>query len=200
MSMTYSSLKASVADYLHRTDLTTPIIQFVENARLRIGGDLRGAANFTTATVTSFSNGLAALPVNLGKLVSVTDSDGFNLQPMSLDLVQNWSSGVYAVAGTDLYVPDAGSATVITLAYYAIPDPLVNAGDVSVPMLEYPQIWLYACLAEGAMYCNDFEAAGQWNGAYQELILQANRAGYEARFAAPAISSDQVNIQTMAVL
>jgi hypothetical protein len=200
MSMNYGTLKTAVAGYLHRTDLTTQIPDFVDQARLRIGADLRALPNWTTGTVTSFSASLAALPANLSRLVSVTDSSGNPLMPLPLDIAGQYTGGVYAVAGSDLYVPGAGSSTIIALAYYSIPAALVNNADVSVPMLEYPNLWLYASVMEGALYVQDYELADRMGQLYKALTLDANRAGDEARFAAPAMVADQPMIQGMAAL
>ena len=200
MSMTNGSLKTAVAGYLHRSDLTTQIPDFVDQARLRIGADFRGLANFTTGTVTAFSSELKALPANMGRLVSVRDSSGNPLLPMPVDIVGQYTGGVYAVSGLDIWVPGAGSATVITLGYYSIPAALVNAGDVSVPMLEYPNLWLYASVMEAALYVQDYELTDRMGQLYKALIDDANRAGNESRFAAPAMVADQPMIQGMAVL
>jgi len=199
--MNYGTLKTSIANYLHRTDLTAVIPDFIDQARVRIGGDFRGLANFTVGTVTGFTAGLTALPTNLGKLAGVRDSAGSALNFQPLDQVVQWSTGVYSVSGSNLYVPTAGSATVVTLAYYAIPTALVNAGDVSVPMVQYPQIWLFASLVEAALYIRDLELVAAMNEAYELMIANANRAGNEARFGpAPAVIGDQLQYQSISTL
>lgn len=197
--MNYGTLKTSVANYLHRTDLTAIIPDFIDQARTRLGADLRALANLTTGTVTSFSSSRTALPTNLAKLIGVTLAD-VPLLEVQPDQVFNYSGGVYAVDGQDLVVPGAGSSTSVLLHYYSVPAALVNNGDVSVPMVQFPQLWIYAAVAEGALYCQDYELAGVMNAAYAELIRIANRSGDEARQVAPVMVSDQPMIQSMAQL
>jgi hypothetical protein len=201
MSMNYGTLKTTVAGNLHRTDLSVVILDFIDQARLRIGGDLRSRANYATGSVTSFSAGLSAVPTNVGKLVSVSQ-DNVPLRwvpPEQIDLYPN--GGVWSEIGADLKVPGAGATTVVVITFFAIPLPLVNNADVSVPMLQYPQLWIYAATAEGAMYIQDFEQAASMNAAYEEVIRNANRSGDEVRFgAAPAMQTDQPFNQGMAQL
>jgi hypothetical protein len=198
--MNYGTLKTDVAGYLHRTDLTTPIIGFIDKARVRIGGELRAIANYVSASVTSFSVGLSALPTNLSDLVSVTQDDRPLLYILPGEVRRFSHGGVYSIEGGDLLVPDATATTVINLTYFAIPDPLVNDADVGIAMLEWPQLWTFAAVAEGALYVQNMELAAVMNEAYGQMLRTANMAGDRARFGpAPAISSDQFSLQGMAV-
>lgn len=189
--MNYTTLKADVAAYLHRTDLTTQIPDFIEHARVRLGLELRALCNQTNGTVTSFSNGRSSLPTNFGAAISVW-LDTKRLQYVPPDMIPLASSGVYSIDGGDLLVPEAGSSTSVSLSYWAIPAALVNGTDVSEGMAELPQIWRYAAVREGAIYVQDWELAGQMDSAYRQELQIANRAGRDARFPKGPAMNDQV--------
>lgn len=197
--MNYGTLKASVAGYIHRTDLTAQIPDFIDQARVRIGAMLRSQANFTRGTVTGFTSSRTALPANLAALVAVKLADEPLLEVSTGD-VMNYPGGVYSVDGIDLVVPGAGTATSVALSYYTIPTALVNDADVSVPMLEFPQLWLYAAVAEAALYTQDYQLVEQMNDAFNGTLAVANESGHEARMVAPAMASDQPSNQSMSRL
>lgn len=188
--MNYTTLQADVASWIHRTDLTTPIPKFIDQARLRIGRELRGLCNFTTGTVTSFASELTALPTNLAALAGVMDSDGLPLEEVSVgEAGIGYTGGVYAVAGSDLWVPGAGATDVVTLTYWTIPAALSSGTDVSEGMNELPDLWRYASVAEAARYTQDWELADRMDAAYIEALRGANNACSRARFVAPSVQN-----------
>lgn len=198
--MNFGTLKTSVAAYLHRTDLTALLPDFIDQARVRIGGDLRALSNHVTGTVTSFSVGRAALPTNWGQPVSVS-LDGNPLAFMPVEQIGNYSRGVYTIDGGDLVVPEAGSTTSVDVTYYSISPVFVLDADVGVGMLEYPSIWLFASCAEAALYVQEYQLADTMNNAYMLMLATANRAGNDALFGPGAATvNDQPSIQGMAVL
>ena len=63
MSITnYSGLKASIANWLNRTDLTSEIPDFIELAENRIFHDVRVPTNEKTVLLTLSSDGYATIP------------------------------------------------------------------------------------------------------------------------------------------
>lgn len=197
MSMTFGTLKSDVAAYLHRTDLTTPIADFCDKARIRIGADLRAQANYQTGTVTSFASGLSALPSNYAAMVAVTASDGTPytfLPPPEVDYNHD-SEYVYSVLGTDLFIPNAGSTTTVNIYYYTVPAALVNNSDVVDAMVEWPSLWVYAATREGAIYCHDWDLAAQMDQLYEKELEKANSQGRDARYGpAPAVVDSGRNL------
>lgn len=187
--MNYSTLQTDVAAYLHRSDLTARLPQFIDQARVRIGRDMRSTANQKAATVTGFSSGRAAMPDNASILIAVW-LDDYELQWVSQTQVAGASSGVYSVDGGDLIVPGADSTTAVSISYWAIPAPLVNPTDVSEGMNEQPDVWRFASVEEGAIFLQDWELAGQMRGLYTEAVRGANKAGRDLRFGKGVAMSD----------
>jgi hypothetical protein len=176
--MNYTALQASVAGYLHRTDMTTVIQDCINQARFRIGGDLRSLANHVVGTVTSFSGGLASLPTNYSAMTSVTVDE----VPLQWVPPQEWEFNVgnlihYSIIGDDLAVDGAGSTTVVDITYFAIPAVLSAGADVSFGMNEWPNLWIFAATAEAAVYAHDLDLLATIEAAYQSILATANAAG-----------------------
>ena len=173
--MNYGQLKSQVAARLHRTDLTSVIPEFIEAARVRLGADLRSLCNFTTGNLTSFVDGLTALPANLAAIMTVRDATG---RPLSYihpaEVEYNQGDYVYSVQGNDLLVPDAGATDVYTMTYWTVPAALVNDADISEGMAEWPSLWQYATLIEAALYLHDWDLYDRMVDAYQGTLASAN--------------------------
>lgn len=197
--MNYGTLKTNIAAYIHRSDLTAQLPIFVDQARVRIGGELRSQANFLRGTVTSFSSERTALPANLSKLVAVVLA-GDPLVEATASEIGQYRGGVYAVDGIDLVVPGASTATTVHLSYYAIPAALINDADVALGMNEWPSLWQYAGNVEAALYCEDYEKVEVMNEVYRAMLMIANNSGHESRMVAPRMQSDQPMNQSMARL
>lgn len=182
--MNYTNLQSQALALTKRSDQSGSIIQqMIEQARIRIGADLKSLANYVVGTVTSFTDGLSALPSNYSSMVSVVDSDGIPLQFMPPgELEFNHGQFVYTVYGSDLFIPDASSTDTYTISYYAIPAALSAGADVSYGMDEHPTLWLYAVATESLRYAWEFEAAAAMEGAYLAALEAANRQGNRARF------------------
>jgi len=191
--MNYSTLQSTVAGYLHRTDLTSQITLFIDLARLRLGGDLRALCNFKTGTVTTFSNNRTALPSDYAAMAAVqVSADPLLYMPPGVIASYGSSAGVYSVDGNNLVIMGAGASTVATLSYYSIPAALSVGTDVSAGMDEFPQLWIYASVAEGALYVQDFDLLRAANEGYAALLQTANRAGLEGLHPAPAVVAMEV--------
>jgi hypothetical protein len=198
MAYDYTALKADVAAYLHRSDLTSTIPTFIEAARLRIGRDLRGACNFVTNNVTGFSSELAALPTNVSRLVSVS-SNGYPLESVSYDIALV-SGNCYAVVGSNLFVPGSDSSTTVTVYYYAIPAALVNGTDITYGMADAPMLWRWGSLMEAGFYLRDMELLAMAGQQFDDEVRRLNAAHTETRWANPAVVSTQPMLMGVSTL
>lgn len=197
---TYTELQADVAAYLHRSDLTTPITEFIEKARLRVARDLRTLEMETTGTLTSPTNDVFALPAAFMELRRAT-SAGYPLRPASQFEMEYWTGGgpaVYAIHGRNMWVP---GATSVEITYFALEAALSSGATEHATMAAFPQIWLYASLAEAALYIRDWELMDRMTAMYSAEVQAANsRAELARQGTAPSVISDQLWVQGMAVL
>lgn len=187
---TYSELKTSVASWLHRTDLTSVIPDFITLAENRILRDLirRGGHYLIEAssTITPSSN-VAALPADyfsIRSLVSATSPNEEILDvPLSVLKSVHGLAGngkAYAIVGTDIHLsPDAGAKDVV-LNYYLQPTALSDSNTTNELFPTLSDAYLYASLIEGELYVKGDPAA--WVQAYDSalgMIASHNKArGY----------------------
>lgn len=183
----YADLLASVASWMNRTDLTTVIPDFVTIAESKIARDLRLRNQLTTGTLTtSASTRAVALPTGWLEFESVnidgTPDTLCTFRPTEyMDLVfpEGGSSGkpvAYTIEGANiLFGPTPASAYTVNIAYYARFGALITSGTNWL-LTNHPNIYLYACLREGAFFTKDQAGAQQWDGLYKQEVraLQAS--------------------------
>ena len=198
---TYTALQADVASYLHRTDLTTPIQGFIEKARVRIGRDLRSLEQETVSTLTGPTADVFALPTDFAEARKV-HSAGVPLRSVNFDEIAYWSAAdspyVYSIYGRNIWVP---GATTISLGYFKIEATLTSGATEHPTMSAWPQVWLYASLAEAGLYTRDFELMDRMTQAYSAEVQAVNaRAELARQGTSPSMISDQLANQSMAAL
>lgn len=193
--MNYGQLKADVASYLHRADLTTVIPSFIEKARIRIGRDLRVLELEQVAGLTVPVNGAFALPPDFLELRRAY-SNGIPLRAVNPHELQYWSSlttpQVYCIRGRQITV---FGATTVDIWYFAQEAALTLDATEHPTMAAWPQVWLAASMLEACLYLNDTGALAQWTGTYDAEVALANRRAERARQGtAPATIGSDYNV------
>jgi hypothetical protein len=183
--MNYTALQAAVSEYLDRTDLTET--DLIERARVRIGTELRSLEQITTTTLSSFTNGVASLPAGFQEMIEVRSSD-VPLRPVNYHELGYWlsagSPAVYAIYGRNIHIPGASSADIW---YFQQEAALSSGATEHATMAAFPQLWIYAAVAEGARIEKNWELADRMELAFQQLRDTINAQASRARFGpAPA--------------
>tara|TARA_R100001591_G_scaffold26830_1_gene37054 strand:- start:253 stop:885 length:633 start_codon:yes stop_codon:yes gene_type:complete len=161
---TIGDLKVSVADWLNRSDLSSQIPDFITLALRNVNRQLSIPLQNkeSTITPTAFATDL---PSDTIYVISVTDSKGRLVEPVTIDEVYNFSSESganvrYALRGKSiLLAPDPGATNteVYTIVYVADSDfdgdETTSATDTST--INIQDIYLYATLQEAYVYLKD---------------------------------------------
>lgn len=180
--MNYGELKAAIAGYLHRTDLTAEIIDFITRAEQRIGRDARLVENRVQDTVTPVS-GVAALPTRFAQMRRVSTGSGDTLR--ILQSVTPYEADSFGVGGDSVvyYISDAvyllpAADTDVDFDYWEYPEPLVGSLDTATrPILDrFESLYLNAALAEANLFIQDAEMYTIWATRYVSEVKQANKA------------------------
>jgi len=178
---TYTDLLSAVASWMNRTDLTTIIPDFVTIAESKIARDLRLRNQITAGTLTTSTTTRAvALPTGWLEFESVgidgTPDTQCTFRPNEyLDLVfpEGGASGrpiAYSIEGTNiLFGPTPSSAYTVNISYYARFGALAS-NSTNWLLTNHPNIYLYACLREGAFFTKDQAGAQQWDGLYKQEV------------------------------
>lgn len=181
---TYDELCTSVANWLHRSDLSSVIPDFVRLAEDKLNNDLnlRAMTDVETVTTTAGVRNVTQ-PNYLLEVYSVVleTSPRRTLTPKSIDELNvsypNATSGVpanYAIVGNDLYfgpIPDSAYTVRIT---YREKLPSLLSNSTNWLLTNNPSCYLYACLCAAAPYIVDDAQLQRYQALYREAVNAVN--------------------------
>ena len=188
--MTYGELKQLVADYMHRSDLTDEIPEFIELARTRINRDMRVRENIITATLTPSVNPFDA-PADFMEMRDIyhfRNGNRVHLQLVGREQLDFYDNAAiqavhprfFSIDGLQLETQPGGIDVVFTLLYYAAVPQLVDDADTNLLLDVYPMTWLYGSLIEGHSFTQDLTLEETSLGKYTSEIDRANDMAAEA--------------------
>lgn len=189
-TLDYAWLQARIASWLHRTDLTATIPDFILLAEQRLNGDLEARLQQqTTALATVVSEPLVSLPddVNQIRSLSMTDVPGDTLEYLPTEQFNaQYGNGTvarprnYTVVGSDIQlgpIPDA--VYTLALVYKARLPALADAGSNWL-LTGYPNAYLFASLWEAAIFIDDDARLPTWKEKYSDAIKGINLQDWAA--------------------
>lgn len=169
----YTDLKAAVARWLNRADLTDDIPGFIQSAEGQIAIDLRLRQQLciTQLITTPGYNGLS-LPNDFLEFDSVS-LNGNSLEQISFgELLRGKATGIprsYAIGGNELLLSvPATTAYPIDVTYFAR-FPALELAPTNGLLINYPDIYLFGALMWGFRFVMNEEAAAKWQGQYVGL-------------------------------
>ena len=194
----YTDLKASVADFLNRSDLTSVIPDFVTMAESEFNRTLR-VREMSARTRAPIDSQYVKLPADflgLRNIDLLTDP----VTPMSYKNLQNLdihragdATGkpiYYSIIQNNIEfapVPD-GDYTIEIVYYQKVP--ALASNSTSWLLDAHPDAYLYGTLQHSAPYLQSDERIGIWAGKYQQIIEQIITSDEKAKFSGstPSIS------------
>jgi hypothetical protein len=182
----YSDLSASIAAWMHRSDLTAVIPDFIRLAEARMQLDLdTRQLDKTSALTTTPSTNTLALPTDFNKAYSLSMISGgltivLDNMPIEL-LVQRWGSYTssmprsYAISGSNLLLgPTPNGAYDLTLEYLGAIPSLTAINPTNDILTNYPDAYLHCCLIYGAQYIRDAELVAGMESLYAMDVDRIN--------------------------
>lgn len=195
----YAGLKAAVADYLNRTDLTAQIPDFIGLAEVWMMRKLRLRLLEADATI-SLAGGArtSSLPTDYREPLNLWWNSDVDRRPLRFVpaglltvLTTEARPEQWTVDGTNIaFERPADQAYTFTLRYrqsFTLSDDVTT----NVVLTQYPDLYLAACLAEAAPFLKDDEASQRWidrRGHIEHDIREE-----EARQKAPATLSTDLS-------
>jgi hypothetical protein len=185
---TYAGLKASVADWLNRTDLTAVICDFITLAEGQMNRRLRVRRMVATASA-SISGAYASLPADFAGALALTLLDGRQLDFLTPDALAQKAflhrpgpaePTHYSVVGAQLQVyPAPDQAYTALLTYYRqIPPLAANATNWLLAMA--PDVYLYGALTQAAPYLKDDTRIPVWGELFTSALADLKDADRES--------------------
>lgn len=183
-NFTYSSLQSKIADWLHRTDLTSAIPDFIAIAEARMNGELmaRDMESTSTLSVTSAS-AYVATPSDMLEVyrMQLSSSPYTTLQYMSPDKLAIKYAGqsgpperFTVVGGNFQFGPTPDGTYSVDIAYRGKLAPLSTVTTTNWLLQKWPYAYLYASLCASAPYLRDDNRVPMWEKEYQKIIAQIN--------------------------
>lgn len=181
---TYGQLKTAVANWLHRTDLTSIIPDFILLAEANIRRDVRCRAMWNQTSGT-LSGTTLAVPTGMIEATRVVIDSYVKryVTPEQFYPYDDGDCGVYTIQGSNFVFSTGSSAYVIDYvkAFTAFSDD----GDTNWLLTNHADIYLFAALAEAAEYIGQNPAG--WLTKYRAALQRLRQS--EQTAAGPLVVS-----------
>tara|TARA_R100000700_G_C3176477_1_gene151463 strand:+ start:61 stop:708 length:648 start_codon:yes stop_codon:yes gene_type:complete len=191
---TYSALKASIANWLNRTDLTDEIVDFISlteadfNSKLRI----RKMISETTITIDAETEDLPTGFLQIRDFFIVSGSTKLPLRymtPSQMDSIKGTSTTgtpeVYTILGDKLrFAPKPDSTYTATLNFYKKFDALSDSNTSNFILSDHPSIYLYGALYHATNFLGGIDKmlVQKWQQMYATAMERLERNDREDQF------------------
>lgn len=176
----YNDLKASIANFLARDDLTNQIPDFITLAEARMSRELETREQEKRATATLTANDeYIALPNDLREIreVKLNTSPTKVLRyysPSGLDSMYS-SNGTgapegYSVVGLEMKMRPIPDSTYTAEIIYVGSLPALSASSTTTLFLRSPDLYLYGALAEAYSYLLDEARSNQYDAKFTRIL------------------------------
>ena len=191
----FTGLKASIADFLNRDDLTTVIPDFISLAEAQINRDVRHW-NMEARSSGQQTGGdeYMQYPADWVETIRLhlTGSGTSVINLISRDAMADKRQGDEDVSGTPIYYTHADSQfqlyptpsadTDFELLYYQKLDVLSGSNADNWLLLDSPDVYLYGALLHSAPYLAEDERIAIWAQMYSAAVARLNEASESARY------------------
>jgi hypothetical protein len=195
----YTDLKATVASYLGRSDLTSQIPDFITLAELRLSRDIRTRKLLKSVTTTMTSGDpTIGLPSDFLELrdiyvqgtprisVSYLSPSAFSRDARTTD---SGRPVFYTGLGSEFqFAPIPDTNYTVEMLYYFKPTPMSVSVASNEFMANYPDALLYATLGEAEPYLMNDARVNTWAAMYDRAIARINTSDENSEYAGAPIS------------
>jgi hypothetical protein len=203
----YSALKASIADWLNRDDLTAVIPDFISLAESQLERRIPTQKMVKRATAT-IDTPFSALPSDFLSCKSLVLTSTAPVQPLVFLTEDELDSKKYvyrttgkpqyfALVGNQIEVlPAPDTSYTAELTYVATLAKLSDSNTSNWLLERHPDVYLYGALLQAAPYLRDDERVGTWASLYDaavgDIILQNERAAFSQGRSAMTVKPTRV--------
>lgn len=194
MSITnYTELKAAIADWLLRDDLTAVIPSFIALAEAQMQREIRHHKMMDRSTF-GINAQYANLPADWLQTarLNITGSNPTRLELTSMDdMVQlrefNANTGGKPTHFTHIgeqieFFPTPDAAYEVELLYYQKIPALSDSNATNWLLTDYPDAYLYGALMQAAPYLDNDQKMQVWAGLYGSAVNSINAESKKARY------------------
>lgn len=178
---TYTELRASIADWLNRSDLTDATADFISLAEAQIERTLRTRQMIVRANITIADEYVTApgdfLETRTLKLTSTnpnTPLEFMTMEALDEEATRHPGSGrpkFFGIVGSQFRVAPTPDATYTAeLVYFANLNKLSDSVATNFLLASSPDAYLYGALLQAAPYLKDDERISVWAGLYERAL------------------------------
>ena len=194
----YATLQTSIAGFLHRTDLTAMIKEFIADAETRIYNDIR-----IKAMETAFQDDIAAgvIPLPTGflewRFLYVNTTPVQKLDRKDVEWIYQFyptrdAGGIpkyFAREGENIiFAPYPDSTYEVKGIYYKRLDALSDANTTNWLIQNAPDVLRYGALCEAAPYCIDDQRVGLWEQKFEAAKRRIMMTDKKERFSGSVLT------------
>ena len=192
---TYTDLKAALADWLLRDDLTAVLPTFISLAEADMSRKVKHLLNEKRVT-TSLNEQYEILPDDWLETIRFEHEDGTEIRLVStVDMAKLQTSSLgtgkptsYLVtAGQIKLHPTPSDEFPAFLTYSARVPALSDAAPTNWILTNHPDAMLYGALFHSAPYLKDDERIGVWSALYSAAIRDMNSQSERAKHSGPLV-------------
>lgn len=189
----YDELKAAIADFLNRDDLTSVIPTFIRLAETRMDRDLRHWRQ-EKRSAASLDTQYSAIPGDYLRPIrlQITDAPTSEVAPIStaqmlqLREERNDRTGrpthyTLTAGGIELY-PTPDMAYNASLVYYGRVTALSDSNTTNWLLTEAPDAYLYGALVHAAPYLKDDNRFAIWESLFSQAVVNLNASSGDAKY------------------
>lgn len=189
---TYDGLKAEIADWLNRADLTARIPTFIKLAEARMNRDLRVREMETRSTAT-ISEQFLALPTDFismkqFQLNATPTAPLFYVPAHELDRIRRdrhdttGQPQAFSIVGSEIEVAPAPDASYeAEMVYFAKVTPLDDTNTSNWVLEKHPDLYLYGSLLHAAPFLHGDERIPVWRSFVDEVMEQLRLSDERSR-------------------
>lgn len=187
---TYANLKQAIENWSHRTDISNVIDNFIELAENEIDKRLMLRNNELRATATmSTTDRFLALPDRFLKMRRLTLINGSNNYEIAFKAPEQMT--IQDTAGRPKYFTvtsqlefdrTADSAYTLEMQYFSRLVPLTSSNTSNDTLTDYPDLYLWGCLTQLALWEKDVEMALNYQGKFDQAMNEANKQERKGRY------------------
>ena len=186
---TYSDLVTSIGNWIHRTDLSTQIDDFIDMAESAMNRELRLSEMENRAT-TTISTEYIALPSDYLEMrdIRINDTYSYPLEfrsPHQMDLIDvNESSRprYYSIVDETIQVYPFVSGYVMEIDYYKKITALDSTNTTNVVLTAWPDLYFNGCLYFANVYVKNMDMAAYHKQEFDRLLIVINNKSKNRKF------------------
>jgi len=184
---TYTSLKAAIERWTHRSDLDSYIDDFIDITESRLNRELQVSQQETRVTLSASSEYISFPTDSISiRAIQLNSSPVRELQyitPIEMDRLADNSTDLnyYTIEGNQIRLQSVSSDS-IEVIYYTKISALSDANTSNWLLETHPEAYLYGAVSEAFKYAQDDEQASKYVAMFNEVISRIKVLDADRKF------------------